>query len=95
MSGSRWNSLTDELANATQEDVARERKTTMTVGRNTKGWPGVGEVEGASGSRAMESTSSVLDAFSARKKGQVKEGKTASWGAGEILKRLKPETSGS
>lgn len=75
----RWSSMTEDLAKSTRDDtLVRRGGKTMTIGRSSKGWPIA---------RAGSNGGTLPDGGEARLSEST--GRTASWGASEIIKMLK------
>lgn len=71
--------MTEDLAKSTRDDtLVRRGGKTMTIGRSSKGWPIA---------RAGSNGGTLPDGGEARLSEST--GRTASWGASEIIKMLK------
>ncbi|KAM0750493.1 hypothetical protein T439DRAFT_326457 [Meredithblackwellia eburnea MCA 4105] len=86
--GSRWATLTEDLNSATKDDLVPRKS--MTIGRNSKGWPDV--------SNGGASSSGMLESFvSGRRSGSTSSTppppSSGSEAASQIIKRLKPQSS--
>lgn len=97
--GSRWAALTEDLATASTDDFPTSKngpmtRSTMTIGRNTRGWPGKAAADsgGDSARNSLGSASSIFEAFTNRKSSAPASSPapSGSEAASEIMKRLKP-----
>ncbi|KAL8292575.1 hypothetical protein RQP46_001187 [Phenoliferia psychrophenolica] len=102
-SGSRWATLTEDLASASTSEFPILQKSmsrsAMTIGRNTRGWPSAdaGDATTSTSASARPSASSVFESFTGRKSSAPSPPPAPSGAdaASEILKRLKPSDTAS